>query len=58
MHHEYASSLLCEAALRGDRVYLKLLHECGTDVRASDYDRRTVLFYKRASIQTCPLFFF
>lgn len=42
MRHENASSLLCEAALRGDRVYLQLLHECGTDIRAFDYDKRTV----------------
>lgn len=49
--HDYACSLLCDAALRGDAPFLQLLHECGTDVQDYDYDRRTALHLAAAEGQ-------
>lgn len=49
--HDYACSLLCDAALRGDAPFLQLLHECGTDVQDCDYDKRTALHLAAAEGQ-------
>jgi len=51
IQQENASALLCDAALKGDQAYLQLLHECGADVRASDYDKRTPLHLAAAEGQ-------
>ncbi|KAJ8613654.1 hypothetical protein CTAYLR_003139 [Chrysophaeum taylorii] len=49
--HDYACSLLCDAALRGDAPFLQLLHECGTHVQDCDYDQRTALHLAAAEGQ-------